>query len=93
MLETQSLTHQARGQHVENESMLRRAGATRVIVPPVLGANRAGLMVVALVHADGSQQFNPSSDLVLKADDEMIVIGEIGSVDKLVELYGSKAVH
>jgi len=30
----------ARGQNIENESMLKRAGANRVIVPPVLAANQ-----------------------------------------------------
>lgn len=49
---------------------------------------RTGLMVMAVVHEDGRRSFNPSPDNVLRAGDELIVIGPQGGVTKMVEHYG-----
>jgi voltage-gated potassium channel len=52
--------------------------------------NRTGLLVVAIVHQDGSRSFNPTPDTRLAAGDELIVIGPHGGVDNLVEVYGEE---
>jgi voltage-gated potassium channel len=52
--------------------------------------NRTGLLVVAVIHKDGSRSFNPVPDTRLTAGDELIVIGPHGGVDKLMELFGEK---
>ena len=52
--------------------------------------NRTGLLVVAVIHEDGTRSFNPAPDTRLIAGDELIVIGLHGGVDKLMELYGEE---
>jgi voltage-gated potassium channel len=53
--------------------------------------SRTGLLVVAVVHDDGSRSFNPTPDTRLEIHDELIVIGPHGGVDKLMELFGEAA--
>jgi voltage-gated potassium channel len=48
------------------------------------------LMVVAVVHEDGSRSFNPSPDTALRKGDELIVIGPEGGVVKMVEHFGEE---
>ena len=48
-----------------------------------------GMMVVAVVRPDGSRQFNPPPDAHLHEDDEIIVIGPKGGVDKMFEMLGT----
>jgi voltage-gated potassium channel len=50
--------------------------------------HKTGLMVMAVVHEDGSRSFNPSPDTVLREGDELIVIGPEGGVTKMVEHFG-----
>lgn len=50
---------------------------------------KTNLMVVAVVHEDGSRSFNPSPDTVLRGGDELIVIGPEGGVTKMVEHFGA----
>jgi voltage-gated potassium channel len=50
---------------------------------------KTSLMVVAVVHDDGSRSFNPNPDNILRPGDELIVIGPEGGVNKLVEHYGT----
>jgi voltage-gated potassium channel len=50
--------------------------------------NRTSLLVVAVIHQDGSRSCNPTPDARLKPHDELIVIGPHGGVDKLIELFG-----
>lgn len=127
----------ARAEDSKSEGKLKRAGADRVICPPLLSAARVsrmmiqpnvdellelavtgndlevskfhmaqlaraagktlrqmelprltGLMVVAIIHPDGSRQFNPSPDFQPHPDDHLIVIGPQGSSQKLTALYG-----
>ena len=52
--------------------------------------NRTGLLVVAVVHRDGSRSFNPTPDTRLADGDELIVIGPHGGVDKLMGVYGGE---
>ena len=134
----EKLTIIARAEKTDAESKLKRAGANRVICPPVLGANRvttmllhpgidellelavhgrdlaitkicltqlpaavgrtlrelslpaqAGMMVVAVIHDDGSREFNPPPDSRLEENDELIVIGPQGGVDKMFEILGA----
>ena len=51
---------------------------------------KTGLMVVAVVHDDGSRSFNPSPDTVLQPEDELIVFGPEGAVTRMVEEYGGE---
>lgn len=46
------------------------------------------LLVVAVVHENGTRSFNPKPDTRLAASDELIVIGPHGGVDKLMEQFG-----
>lgn len=136
----EQLTIIARAEKADTEHKLRRAGANRVICPPVLGANRVthmllhpgidellelavsgadlevskvstdqlpaaidrplrelalpaetGLMIVAVIHADGTRKFNPQPDFTLHENDEIIVIGPIGGVEKMITMLGSTA--
>ncbi len=129
------LTIIARAEEIEAQPKLQRAGADRVICPPVLGANQVmhmllspgidellelavtgpdleiskirvaqlpkavdrplrqlappnetGLMVVALVRPDGTRQFNPPPNTLLKQDDEIIVVAQAGGVEKMVQI-------
>jgi len=48
------------------------------------------LMVVAVVHEDGSRSFHPSPETTLRAGDELIVIGPEGGVNKLVKHFGEE---
>lgn len=50
--------------------------------------NKTSLLVVAVVHEDGSRSFNPTPDSRLTAHDELIVIGPHGGVDKMMDLFG-----
>lgn len=50
---------------------------------------KTNLLVVAIIHQDGSRSFNPSPDTKLAAGDELIVIGPHGGVNKMVELFGA----
>jgi voltage-gated potassium channel len=52
--------------------------------------HRTGLLVVAVVHEDGTRSFNPTPDTRLAAHDELIVIGPHGGVDKLLQMYGEE---
>jgi voltage-gated potassium channel len=52
--------------------------------------SQTSLLVVAVVHQDGSRSFNPTPETRLKIHDEMIVIGPHGGVDKLIELFGEE---
>jgi len=52
--------------------------------------SQTSLLVVAVVHQDGSRSFNPTPETRLKPHDEMIVIGPHGGVDKLIELFGEE---
>ena len=137
----EKITLITRAEEIGSESKLRRAGADRVICPPVLGAKRithmllqpgiddlleltvtgpnleiskvslnqmpsavgrslrelslpteAGLMVVAVIHADGKRTFNPPPDAKLLPDDEMIVISPSGGVDKMMQKLGTTPV-
>ena len=49
-----------------------------------------GMMVVALVHADGQRQFNPPPDMHFQHGDEMIVIGPAGGVEKMINDLGAE---
>ena len=46
---------------------------------------RFGLIVVAIRRADGTMEFNPSPESVLRAGDEMVVLGRPQSVKELGE--------
>jgi Trk K+ transport system NAD-binding subunit len=50
--------------------------------------NRTSLLVVAVIHQDGSRSCKTTPDARLKPHDELIVIGPHGGVDKLIELFG-----
>lgn len=127
----------SRAESQNTEGKLRRAGADRVICPPVISAtkvtqmllnpavdelvdmavtgadievsklrmgelpgamgkslreldlrNKTGLMVVAIVHADGSRDFSPAPESVLNDGDECIVVGQQGGVATMLELFG-----
>jgi voltage-gated potassium channel len=51
-------------------------------------AKKTNRLVVAVVHEDGSRSFNPTPDTNLTAHDELIVIGPLGGVDKMMDLFG-----
>jgi voltage-gated potassium channel len=129
----------ARAENTESQETLHRAGADRVICPPVLGANKimrmllnpaidelmelasdvselevvkvfahelpqahgktlqemalpsqTGVIVVSITAEDGSRQFNPSADTQLNPKDEMIVIGSVGGVDRMLKKWGAQ---
>jgi voltage-gated potassium channel len=48
---------------------------------------KTNLLVVAIVHEDGTRSFNPSPDTRLAARDELIVIGPRGGVNTMMELF------
>ena len=48
---------------------------------------QTGLLVVALEHKNGATVFNPDPDMVLQADDNMIVIGRLGSMAQLEQQF------
>ena len=50
--------------------------------------NKTSLLVVAVIHEDGSRSFNPTPETRLTAHDELIVIGPPGGVDKMMDLFG-----
>jgi voltage-gated potassium channel len=52
--------------------------------------SRTSLLVVAVVHEDGSRSFNPTPDTRMAAHDELIVIGPHGGVDKLMDMLGEE---
>ncbi len=52
---------------------------------------QAGLMVVAVIHADGTREFNPPPDSQLQTNDEVIVIGPQGGVDKMFKMLGGSS--
>jgi voltage-gated potassium channel len=52
--------------------------------------SRTSLLVVAVVHEDGSRSFNPTPDTRLAVRDELIVIGPHGGVDKLIAIFGEE---
>jgi voltage-gated potassium channel len=52
--------------------------------------SRTNLLVVAVVHDDGSRSFNPTPNTTLRIHDELIVIGPHGGVDKLMKLFGEE---
>jgi voltage-gated potassium channel len=52
--------------------------------------DRTSLLVVALHEPDGSYVYNPSPDLIIHAGTQLIVIGELESMDKLRELLTSE---
>ncbi len=49
---------------------------------------KTGLMVVAVVHADGERAFNPPPTFAPDKEDELIVIGPTGGVEKMMALLG-----
>lgn len=52
--------------------------------------SRTSLLVVAVVHEDGTRSFNPTPDTRLARHDELIVIGPHGGVDKLIAMFGEE---
>ena len=48
---------------------------------------QTGLLVVAVEHKNGATVFNPDPDIVLQADDNMIVIGRLGSMAQLEQQF------
>jgi len=50
--------------------------------------SRTGLMVVAIVKEDGQRQFNPPADYVPTGNDELLVIGPVGGIEKMLDLFG-----
>ncbi len=52
--------------------------------------DRTNLLVVALLEPDGSYVYNPSPDAIIHAGTQLIVIGEIDSMEKLRELLASQ---
>lgn len=48
---------------------------------------KTNLLVVAIVHEDGTRSFNPSPDTRLARGDELIVIGPQGGVTKMMDLF------
>lgn len=49
--------------------------------------SKTGLMVVAVVHKDGSRRFNPPPTYAPTAGDELIVIGSRGGAGRLTEQF------
>ena len=47
-----------------------------------------GILVIALKHQDGQTIFNPGAEIVLAAEDTLIITGETGSLAKLEKQYG-----
>ena len=41
------------------------------------------LIIIAIKKPDGSMQFNPSFDAVIKPDDTVVAVGEAGNLQKL----------
>jgi Trk K+ transport system NAD-binding subunit len=54
--------------------------------------NHTSLLVVAVVHEDGTRSFNPTPDTRLASHDELIVIGPHGGVDKMMEMFGEEEI-
>lgn len=73
---------------VSKASLSRLPGAVGQRLRDLGLPNRTGLMVMAVVHEDGSRSFNPSPDTVLNTGDELIVIGPEGGVTKMVDQFG-----
>lgn len=123
----------SREEEVSGEARMRRAGADRVVCPPLIGASRVTefllnpqveemleldghwpdleltkisltrfprvvghklgelfkligieVIVVAIVSADGTRRFNPTPDVVLTDDDQLVVVGPDGSVEQMI---------
>ena len=129
----------ARAERAETREKLRRAGATRVICPPAIGAKRVlqmlmhpqveellelstvgsdlevanikmhalpggigkslreldiagrmGVLVVAIVHGDGSRSLSPPPDKPIRADDELIIAGAPGGIESMIGQLGQE---
>jgi voltage-gated potassium channel len=52
--------------------------------------NKTNLLVVAVIHEDGTRSFNPAPDTRLALKDELIVIGPRGGVDTMLALFGEE---
>lgn len=125
----------ARAQQASTEQILRRAGATRVVCPQIIGASRVvdvvtrpavvdlvemahkgvelemdqlvltagssltgktllelelprktGAVVVAIQRADGTPIYQPTSDMVLKPGDTLVLVGKKGAAQKVQQL-------
>ncbi|MFP4354383.1 MAG: potassium channel family protein [Phycisphaerae bacterium] len=125
----------ARAQQSATEAILRRAGATRVVCPQIIGASRVvdvvtrpavvdlvemahkgvelemdqlvlttksnlvgktllelalpkktGATVVAIQRADGTPIYQPTSDMVLKAGDTLVLVGKKGAARQVQQL-------
>jgi voltage-gated potassium channel len=128
----------ARAQQSSTEQILRRAGATRVVCPQIIGASRVvdvvtrpavvdlvemahkgvelemdqlvltagssltgktllelelprktGAVVVAIQRADGTPIYQPTSDMVLKSGDTLVLVGKKGAAQKVQQLQPS----
>lgn len=76
---------------VSKVSLGRLPRATNRALRDLSLPQHTGLMVVAVVHRDGRRSFNPSPDTVLQSDDDLIVIGPQGGVNRMVETFGETA--
>ncbi|MEE9212134.1 MAG: NAD-binding protein [Phycisphaeraceae bacterium] len=132
------LTIITRAEDVRTEPKLIRAGADRVICPPLIGAIRitdlllnplvedmfeldghwpdleilkvslhrfpgtegktidqvvplvdTGIIVIAIVGADGCRRFSPSPDTELDRGDELVIVGPTGCVKQMVQSFGN----
>ena len=53
--------------------------------------SKTGMMIVALIRADGRRRFNPTPDVRLEQGDEMIVIGPTGGMERIISELGGEA--
>jgi voltage-gated potassium channel len=68
--------------HIESDSKLIGQSLSQANLP-----RQVGILVVALRHKDGSTSFNPRPDSVIQDGDTLLVIGQLGSMAKLQQLY------
>jgi voltage-gated potassium channel len=73
---------------VSKVALARLPGAIQKPLSEVALPKKTNLIVVAVVHEDGTRSFNPSPDTVMEGGDELIVIGPEGGVSELVEHFG-----
>lgn len=77
---------------ISKVSLNRLPGAVDRALRDLELPTHTSLLVVAVVHENGTRSFNPKPDTRLAATDEMIVIGPHGGVDKLIERFGEEEV-